>query len=134
MANRRLPEAGVKEVTQHGDEAGYVTSECGDACKWRASGAQISKTAKSRLLRDTDISPNWRYLREYRRRPYLPEYRSMSPFSHFIDGLFGLTAASSFAGFVFHLLRGNPDLALMCFVGIGGSAAMVWMLTAWRRA
>jgi hypothetical protein len=31
-------------------------------------------------------------------------------------------------------LTGSPDLALMCFVGIGGSAAMVWMLTTWRRA
>jgi len=58
----------------------------------------------------------------------------MSPFTHLIDGLFGLAAISSFAGFVFHLLAGNPDLALMCFVGVGGSAAMVWMFTAWRRA
>jgi hypothetical protein len=58
----------------------------------------------------------------------------MSPLTHVIDGLFGLAAASSFAGFVFHLLTGNPDLALLCFVGIGGSAAMVWMFTAWRRA
>jgi len=30
----------------------------GCACKSRASGEQISKTTKSRLLRDTDISPN----------------------------------------------------------------------------
>jgi hypothetical protein len=58
----------------------------------------------------------------------------MPHFSHLIDGLFGLTAASSFAGFVFHLLTGNPDLALMCLAGIGGSAAMVWMFTALRRA
>ena len=57
----------------------------------------------------------------------------MSPFTHLIDGLFGLAAVSSFAGFVFHLLTGNPDLALMCFVGLGGSAAMVWMFATWRR-
>jgi hypothetical protein len=53
----------------------------------------------------------------------------MSPFTHFFDGLFGL----AFAGFVFHLLKGAPDLALLCFVGIGGSAAMVWMFSTWRR-
>jgi hypothetical protein len=58
----------------------------------------------------------------------------MSPFTHLIDGFFGLAAASSFAGCVFHLLTGSPDLALMCFVGVGGSAAMVWMFTAGRRA
>jgi hypothetical protein len=57
----------------------------------------------------------------------------MSPFTHLVDGLFGLAAVSSFAGFVFHLLTGNPDLALMCFVGVGGSAAMVWMFTSCRR-
>lgn len=54
--------------------------------------------------------------------------------SHLIDGLFGLAAISSFAGFVFHLATGNPDMALICFVGVGGSAAMVWMLTSCRRA
>jgi hypothetical protein len=58
----------------------------------------------------------------------------MSPLIYVVDGLFGLAAVSSFAGFVFHLSTGSPDLALMCFVGIGGSAAMVWMLTTWRRA
>jgi hypothetical protein len=58
----------------------------------------------------------------------------MSPFNHVVDGLFGLAAVSAFAGFVFHLLTGNPDLALMCFVGVGGSAAMVWMFTTCRRA
>jgi hypothetical protein len=58
----------------------------------------------------------------------------MSSFTHFIDGLLGLAAVSSFAGFIFHLLTGNPDLALLCLVGIGGSAAMVWMFTTWRRA
>jgi hypothetical protein len=58
----------------------------------------------------------------------------MSPFIHVVDGLLGLVAVSSFAGFVFHLLTGNPDLALMYFVGIGGSASMVWMFTTWRRA
>jgi hypothetical protein len=57
----------------------------------------------------------------------------MSPMTHLIDGLFGLTAISSLAGFVFHLLAGNPDMALMCFVGIGGSAAIGWMFTACRR-
>jgi hypothetical protein len=59
---------------------------------------------------------------------------SMSPTTYFIDGLFGLTAISSLAGFVFHLLTGNPDMALLCFVGIGGSAAVGWMFTACRRA
>ena len=54
--------------------------------------------------------------------------------TYLIKGLFGLAAISSFAGFVFHLLSGNPDLALMCFVGIGGSAAMVWMFTTWQRS
>jgi hypothetical protein len=57
----------------------------------------------------------------------------MSPLIHVVDGLFGLAAVSSFAGFVFHLLTGNPDLALMCFVGVGGSAAMVWMFTTCQR-
>jgi hypothetical protein len=54
--------------------------------------------------------------------------------TYLIKALLGLAAISSFAGFVFHLLTGNPDMALICFVGIGGSAAMVWMLTDWRRA
>jgi hypothetical protein len=58
----------------------------------------------------------------------------MSPLIHVVDGFFGLAAVSSFAGFVFHLLTGSPDLALLWFVGIGGSAAMVWMFTTWRRA
>jgi len=58
----------------------------------------------------------------------------MSLITHLIDALFGFVAISSFAGFVFHLLTGNPDMALICFVGIGGSAAMVWMFTTWRRA
>ena len=53
----------------------------------------------------------------------------MSPMTHLIDGLFGLTAISSLAGFVFHLLTGNPDMALLCFVGIGGSAAIGWMIS-----
>jgi hypothetical protein len=57
----------------------------------------------------------------------------MSPFAHLIDGLFGLTAVTAFAGFVFHLVTGNPDLALMFFVGIGGSAAAVWMVSSWRQ-
>jgi hypothetical protein len=46
-----------------------------------------------------------------------------------VKGLFGLTAISSFLGFVFHAFTGNPDMALLCFVGIGGSAAMAWMFT-----
>ena len=59
---------------------------------------------------------------------------SMSFITYLVDGLFGLAAISSLAGFVFHLLTGNPDMALMCFVGIGGSAAFGWMFTACRRA
>jgi hypothetical protein len=58
----------------------------------------------------------------------------MSHITYLVDGLFGLAAISSFAGFVFHLLTGNPDMALICFVGIGGSAAIGWMFTTWRRA
>jgi hypothetical protein len=58
----------------------------------------------------------------------------MSFTTYLIDGLFGLTAISSFAGFVFHILAGNPDMALLCFVGIGGSAAIGWMFTACQRA
>jgi hypothetical protein len=58
----------------------------------------------------------------------------MSIIIHLLDGLFGLAAISSFAGFVFHLLTGNPDMALICFVGLGGSAAIGWIFTTWRRA
>jgi hypothetical protein len=58
----------------------------------------------------------------------------MSFITYLVDGLFGLAAISSLAGFVFHLLTGNPDMALMCFVGIGGSAAFGWMFTTCRRA
>jgi hypothetical protein len=54
--------------------------------------------------------------------------------SYLIKGLFGLAAISSFAGFVFHLLTGNPDMALICFVGIGGSAAIGWMVSSSRHA
>jgi hypothetical protein len=57
----------------------------------------------------------------------------MSPLPHLIDGFFGLTGVSAFAGFVFHLVTGNPDLALMFLAGIGGSAATVWMLSTWRQ-
>jgi len=57
----------------------------------------------------------------------------MSLFAYLFHGVFGLAAISSLAGFVFHLLTGNPDMALICFVGVGGSAAMVWMFTTWRR-
>ncbi|MDP9008488.1 MAG: hypothetical protein M3N91_07240 [Pseudomonadota bacterium] len=58
----------------------------------------------------------------------------MSFITYLIDRLFGLAAISSLAGFVFHLLTGNPDMALMCFVGIGGSAAIGWMFISCRRA
>ena len=58
----------------------------------------------------------------------------MSFLSYFVDGLFGLTALSSLAGFVFQLLSGNPDMALICFVGIGGSAAIGWMFGSCQRA
>jgi hypothetical protein len=85
------------------------------------------------LLQDTDMSLKWRRLREYAGSATAGD-QAMSPFTHVVDGLLGLAAVSSFVGFVFHLLTGNPDLALMCFVGIGGSAAMVWMFSTWRRA
>ena len=58
----------------------------------------------------------------------------MSFMTYLVDGLFGLTALSSLAGFVFYLLTGNPDMALICFVGIGGSAAIGWMFSTCRRA
>jgi hypothetical protein len=35
-----------------------------------------------------------------------------------------------FLGFLFHAFTGNPDMALICFVAIGGSAAMAWMFAA----
>jgi hypothetical protein len=72
-------------------------------------------------------------LREYRSTTTIGDH-SMSFKTYLVDGLFGLTAISSLAGFVFHLLTGNPDMALMCFVGIGGSAAIGWMITTCRRA
>jgi hypothetical protein len=58
----------------------------------------------------------------------------MSVITQVLDGLFGLAAISSFAGFLFHLLTGNPDMALLCFVGVGGSAAIGWIFTSWQRA
>jgi hypothetical protein len=54
--------------------------------------------------------------------------------TYLVKGLFGFAAISSFAGFVFHAVSGNSDMALICFVGIGGSAAMAWMFSAWQRA
>ena len=58
----------------------------------------------------------------------------MSVITYLLDGLFGLAAISSFAGFLFHLLTGNPDMALLCFVGVGGSAAIGWIFSSWQRA
>jgi hypothetical protein len=60
--------------------------------------------------------------------------RCMSHITYLVDGLFGLAAISSLAGCVFHLLTGNPDMALLCFVGVGGIAAMGWIFTSWQRA
>jgi hypothetical protein len=85
------------------------------------------------MLLDTDISLEGNTYASIAGNTTVGDH-SMSPMSHLIDGLFGLTAISSLAGFVFHLLAGNPDMALMCFVGIGGSAAIGWMFTACRRA
>jgi hypothetical protein len=58
----------------------------------------------------------------------------MSFMTYLVEGLFGLTALSSLVGFVFYLLTGNPDMALVCFVGIGGSAAIGWMFSTCRCA
>lgn len=58
----------------------------------------------------------------------------MSAITYLLDGLFGLAAISSFAGFLFHLLTGNPDMALLCFVGVGGSAAVGWIFSSLQRA
>jgi hypothetical protein len=60
--------------------------------------------------------------------------RCMSHIAHLVDGLFGLAAISSLAACVFHLLTGNPDMALLCFVGVGGIAAIGWIFTSWQRA
>lgn len=59
---------------------------------------------------------------------------SMLHISYLLKGLFGFAAISSFMGFVFHAITGNPDMALLCFLGIGGSAAMAWVFAAWRQA
>jgi len=53
--------------------------------------------------------------------------------TYLVKSLCGFAALSSFSGFVFNAFTGNPDMALICFVGIGGSAAMAWMFTAWRQ-
>jgi hypothetical protein len=65
--------------------------------------------------------------------PPKSEKPRMLHITYLIKGLFGFAAVSSFAGFVFHAMTGNSDMALMCFVGIGGSAAMAWMFNAWRQ-
>ena len=54
--------------------------------------------------------------------------------TYLIKGLFGFAAITSLGGFVFHVLTGNPDMALICFVGIGGSASLAWLVSAWQRA
>ena len=58
----------------------------------------------------------------------------MLQITYLVKGLFGFAAIYSFCGFVFHALTGNADMALVCFVGIGGSAAVAWMFTAWKQA
>jgi hypothetical protein len=68
-------------------------------------------------------------MREYWSTTQLSRGAAMLHVSYLIKGLFGLAAISSFAGFVFHLVTGNPDMALICFVGIGGSAAIGWMVS-----
>jgi hypothetical protein len=60
--------------------------------------------------------------------------RTMLHITYLAKGLFGFAAISSFAGFVFHAVSGNSDMALICFVGVGGSAAMAWMFAMLRRA
>ncbi|HEY6619133.1 MAG TPA: hypothetical protein VIY68_06300 [Steroidobacteraceae bacterium] len=57
----------------------------------------------------------------------------MLSITYLVKSLFGFAAISSFAGFVFHAVTGNSDMALLCFVGIGGSAAMAWMFAAWQK-
>jgi hypothetical protein len=59
--------------------------------------------------------------------------QSMLHITYLIKSLFGFAAITSFGGFVFHAFTGDSDMALICFVGIGGSAAMVWMFSTWRR-
>jgi len=57
----------------------------------------------------------------------------MSLTTWLVGGLFGLTGISSLAGFLLHLLTGNPDMALMYLVGVGGSVAVGWMIASCRR-
>jgi hypothetical protein len=63
------------------------------------------------------------------RRPF-----KMSLITWFFGGLFGLAGVSSFAEFLLHMLSGNPDTALMYFVGMGGSVAVGWMLASCHQA
>jgi hypothetical protein len=51
----------------------------------------------------------------------------------FAGGLFGLSGFYTLAGFLKHLFTGNPDLALLYLVALGGSVAIGWMFTLCRR-
>jgi hypothetical protein len=72
-------------------------------------------------------------MREYRLARHNKE-TAMLHLTYLLKGLFGFAAMSSFFGFLFHAFTGNPDMALICFVGIGGSAAMAWMFATMGRA
>jgi hypothetical protein len=60
--------------------------------------------------------------------------KTMWHITYLMKSLFGFAALTSFGGFVFHAVTGDSDMALLCFVGIGGSAAMAWLFAAWRQA
>jgi hypothetical protein len=50
-----------------------------------------------------------------------------------VEGLFGLTGVCALAGFLSHLITGNPDMALVYLLAMGGSVAIGWMFATCRR-
>lgn len=93
--------------------------------KSNASDARCCRTETSR--RTDEVGQLWL-------GPPTTKKPPMLHITYLMKTLCGFAAITSFGGFVFHAVTGNSDMALMCFVGIGGSAAMAWMFTAWRQA
>jgi hypothetical protein len=58
----------------------------------------------------------------------------MSLITWLFSAIFGLTGISSLAGFAIHLISGNPDMALIYFVCLGGSLSMGWMFATCRQS
>jgi hypothetical protein len=117
----------------------YVTAlagRCGvccSPCKRRAMHVLLSKKAQIANVAGQRHLASAMTIARTLQAP-LSGDRCMSHITLLVDGLFGLAAISSFAGCVFHLLTGNPDMALLCFVGVGGCAAIGWIFTSWQRA